>query len=224
VKCEDTSVERLPTNFYACSAEDLARRLLGCLLVRQLDNGDRLAVRIVETEAYVGVRDRASHAFGGRRTPRNEAMYADPGTSYVYFTYGMHHCFNVVCGRRDEPAAVLVRAAEPVLGVERMSVLRGAAGASGDAARAIARLCAGPARLCQALAIDRGLNAIDLTRDERLTIAAPDRGVVDDRDVVRTARIGLGCGGPWAARRLRWLVKTSPSLSVGPPRRAGRNR
>lgn len=222
MKSDEGSVERLPRSFYACSAEDLARRLLGCLLVRQMDDGERLSVRIVETEAYIGVRDRASHAFGGRRTPRNEAMYADPGTSYVYFTYGMHYCFNVVCGRRDEPLAVLVRAAEPVRGVERMAALRRGGATSGNVAQAMARLCAGPARLCQALAIDRGLNGIDLTRDERLTIAAPERDVVDDREVVRAARIGLGCDGPWAARRLRWLVKTSPSVSVGPPRSARR--
>ena len=213
---------RLPTSFFACSAEELARRLLGCLLVRRLDEGEPLVVRIVETEAYIGVRDRGSHAFGGRRTPRNEAMYAAPGTSYVYFTYGMHHCFNVVCGRRDEPVAVLVRAAHPVRGVERMGALRGVTAAADDATRAMERLCAGPARLCQALAIDRGLNAIDLTRDDRLSIAAPEGDEVADREVVRAARIGLGCGGAWAARRLRWLVKASPSVSVGPPRRVGR--
>lgn len=210
---------RLPMSFFACSAEELAPRLLGCLVIRRLDDGEELAARIVETEAYVGVRDRASHAFGGRRTPRNEAMYADPGTAYVYFTYGMHFCFNVVCGRRDEPVAVLVRAAEPVRGVERMAKLRRAATSARSGEFSAHQLCAGPARLCQAMSINHGLNAIDLTTDSRLMLVGGGAPAWRARDVVRAARIGLGCDGPWASRRLRWLVKSSPSVSVGLPRR-----
>src|SRR5262245_46221232 len=112
--------ERWPREAFAGSAISLARRLLGAVLVRVLDDGEVLAGRIVETEAYLGVRDAASHAYKGRRTERNEAMYARPGTAYVYFTYGMHYCMNVVCGKEDVPAAVLLRALEPLAGLERM--------------------------------------------------------------------------------------------------------
>ena len=112
-------MDRIPRSFLAVDPEKLARRLLGQRLVRTLGDGTRLAGIIVETEAYLGVRDRAAHSFGGRRTPRNESMFARPGTAYVYFTYGMHHCVNVVCGRRDEPVAVLIRALEPVEGGTR---------------------------------------------------------------------------------------------------------
>src|SRR5262249_30706689 len=109
---------------YARPAEELARALLGTTLVRVLDDGTRLAGRIVETEAYLGVEDRAAHSFGGRRTPRNEPMYGKPGMSYIYFTYGMHHCFNIVCGEVDEPVAVLLRGIEPTEGLEVMRRLR----------------------------------------------------------------------------------------------------
>ncbi len=106
-----TERSRLRRVFFAIESETLARLLLGCRLVRRLDDGTRLSGVIVETEAYLGAPDLASHAVGGRRTERNEAMYAKAGTSYVYFTYGMHFCFNVVCGEEDLPLAVLVRGA-----------------------------------------------------------------------------------------------------------------
>src|SRR5690606_26066686 len=117
---------RLLLRDYATDSIALARRLLGCRLVRVLDDGVRLTGVIVETEAYCGAADLASHAVGGRRTARNEAMYAKAGTSYVYFTYGMHFCFNVVCGEVDVPLAVLVRALEPVEGIGEMKRRRAA--------------------------------------------------------------------------------------------------
>ena len=111
---------RLGRRFYSTDSATLAQALIGRVLVRALEDGTRLAGVIVETEAYLGVEDRAAHAFGGRRTARNESMYGPPGTAYVYFTYGMHFCFNVVCGRRDEPVAVLIRALQPIEGMDRM--------------------------------------------------------------------------------------------------------
>jgi len=175
-----------------------------------------LAGRIVETEAYIGIRDRGSHAFGGRRTPRNESMYGPPGTAYVYFTYGMHYCVNIVCGRVDEPVAVLLRALEPVAGIDRIAALRAAASKARDRRFDDRDLCRGPARLCQGLAIGRDLNGLDLTTDPRLWIAdapAPQVPAPDNR-VVRAARVGLGCGGPWAVRPLRWLLDGHPCVSV----------
>ena len=154
---EPTRNARVGREFYVTDAATLAKRLIGCALVRRLSNGTRLSGRIVETEAYLGVQDRASHAFGGRRTPRNEMMYAQAGTAYVYFTYGMHFCMNVVCGVVDEPSAVLLRALEPSEGLEAMR-----------AARATVRnprprdidLCSGPGKLCQALGIGRAQNGL----------------------------------------------------------------
>ncbi len=138
----------LPLRFYRRPTEPVARELLGRYLVREID-GDRLVLRIVETEAYLGAPDRASHAWGGRRTARNESLYLPGGHVYVYFIYGMHFCLNVVTEGVDLGSAVLIRAGEPVAGEERMLALRGLSRARpGDVA-------GGPGRLCKALGINR---------------------------------------------------------------------
>lgn len=194
----------------ATDAGTLARRLLGARLVRVLDDGTRLAGIIVEAEAYLGVEDRASHAFAGRRTPRNEAMYGPPGTAYVYFTYGIHWCFNVVCGRAGVPAAVLVRALEPTEGLDAMRTRREA-----KPRKSMLRdtdLCSGPARLCQAMGIDRALNGVDLVEGPRLFIERGTR--FDDADVGVGPRVGIGSAGAWTKAPLRWAVRRNPHVSV----------
>ena len=197
---------RLTRRFFSADAESLAQSLLGKTLVRVLDGATRLSGRIVETEAYIGVEDRASHAFGGRRTPRNESMYARPGTAYVYFTYGMHHCFNVVCGELDEPVAVLVRAIEPLEGLARMRIHRGN--------RVEDRgLCSGPAKICQAFAIDRSLDAEDLATSRRLFLEDSASILHDPADIARGVRIGLGDVGRWRNARLRWWIKANAHVS-----------
>jgi DNA-3-methyladenine glycosylase len=216
---------RLKRDFFATDPITLARALLGRRLVRVLDDGTRLAGIIVETEAYLGIPDAAAHTFGGRRTPRNEAMYARPGTAYVYFTYGNHFCMNVVCGREGDPVAVLLRALEPVEGLEKMRQLRGTgwrARSRKPIPKAGARplsdedLCRGPGRLCEALAIDRSLNAIDLTADNRLFIEPGEP--VQENGIGISPRIGVdGAGLPWAAERLRFFTRGSAFVS-GPPR------
>lgn len=211
----------LARRFYSTGPESLAVSLLGKLLVRVLSDGERLSGIIVETEAYVGVIDRASHAFGGRRTPRNESMYARPGTAYVYFTYGMHHCVNVVCGRAGDPLAVLIRALEPVEGLERMRTLRGSSTRPGRRHKDT-DLCSGPGKLCQALAIDRDLDGTDLAAADTLFIERGPRGM--PRDTACTPRIGLGQAGEWASKRLRWLVESNPHVSVPVPRRTASHR
>lgn len=198
--------KRLTRRWYATDAETLAIKLLGCTLVRVLDDATRLSGRIVETEAYIGAEDRASHAFGGRRTPRNESMYAVPGTAYVYFTYGMHHCFNVVCGKRDEPVAVLIRALEPIEGLAHMRTHRG------ENIRDEG-LCSGPARLCQALRIHRSLDRVDLTRSSSLFLEAGDADAASIAEVGRGPRIGLGEVGRWRNAPLRWWIKANPHVS-----------
>ncbi len=192
---------RLSRDFFARPAAELAPALLGARLVRILDDGTRLSGVIVETEAYVGVKDRASHAFGARRTTRNESMYAEPGTAYVYFTYGMHWCFNVGCAARDVPEAVLIRALDPREGLAEMRSLRGGV-------RDV-DLCRGPARLCRALAIDREFDGVDLATSERLWL----EGGQHPARIVRTARIGVGYAGAWARRRLRFIESGSSFVS-----------
>lgn len=196
--------------FFARDPETLAADLLGRVLVRRLEDGTRLAGRIVETEAYLGVIDRAAHTFGGRRTARNEAMYGEPGTLYVYFTYGMHHCANVVCGRKDEPVAVLLRGLEPVDGIEVMQRHRRGA-RPGNEPRAT-DLCSGPAKLCQAMRIDRSLNHAALPRQGAVWIEAGRP--VGDAEVVRCPRIGVAYAGDWADRPLRFLIRGNAHVSV----------
>ncbi len=228
---------RWPREYFACSARVLARRLLGALLVRRLDDGPMLAGRIVETEAYVGVRDAASHAFAGHRSKRNESMYARAGTAYVYFTYGMHHCFNVVCAREGVPEAVLIRALEPVEGLARMAELRQltrprvARECEVDdvrlTPRAVRSLCAGPARLCQALAITREYDGEDLVTSRRLFIATPSADIARPPargTIIASPRIGIdsaakrnqGRGAAWVHKPLRFSLKDHPCVSVKP--------
>ncbi|MBE9470995.1 MAG: DNA-3-methyladenine glycosylase, partial [Chloroflexi bacterium] len=138
-------MSRLSRDFFVRDTLTVARALLGQRLVRMLD-GVRLSGRIVEVEAYIGEKDQASHARCGL-TGRNAPMFGPPGHAYVYFIYGMHHCFNVVTERQNYPAAVLIRALEPLEGIEVMRARRGGV--------PHVRLTNGPARLCQALNIDR---------------------------------------------------------------------
>ncbi len=199
---------RLPRSFYRRDAAGLSRALLGQRLVRVLD-GRRLAGLIVETEAYLGTEDKAAHSYGGRRTARNESMYADGGTAYVYFTYGMHHCFNVVAGRADEPVAALVRAIEPVEGIESMYLRRVKACRDTD-------LCSGPAKLCEALAIDRDLNGQDLVADEVLFIERARTRALAAGRIAADARIGVAYAEEWADKPLRFTIKDNPHVSRRP--------
>ncbi len=201
--------------FFATDAATLAKRLIGCRLVRLLPDGERLGGVIVETEAYLGVQDRASHAFGGRRTPRNEAMYAQPGTSYVYFTYGMHFCMNVVCGAVDEPSAVLLRALEPLEGLGRMRLYRATPSRPSPADT---DLCSGPGKLCRALAIDRSLNGVDLVESDQLWV---DLGGTGRIRLGTSPRIGIANAGEWADKPLRWFVAGHPHVSAGGSARSG---
>jgi DNA-3-methyladenine glycosylase len=200
---------RLPAASFALAAADLAPRLIGCTLVRTLNTGERLAGVIVETEAYTGPEDLASHAAGGRRTARNDSMWAEPGTAYVYFTYGMHFCFNVSCYRKDHPAAVLVRALMPTEGLEVMRGLRTKPGGKSVADR---DLCRGPGRLCRAMAIDRSLDGVHLLRAPQLALFDREGGQPEPPIVV-SPRIGLGEVGMWKAEPLRFAWADHPFRS-----------
>jgi DNA-3-methyladenine glycosylase len=204
-------VAPLERSFYARPAITLARALLGCVLVAS-DDGGLTTGRIVETEAYRGPEDRASHARAGL-TPRTAPMFGPPGHAYVYLVYGMHSCLNVVAEEAGAAAAVLIRAIEPVNGVTLMRERRGPAAAAGS----VARLTAGPARLCQAMGVTRALDGHDLTAGARLWIAAASAAVAPD-DVLVGPRVGVAYAGEWAARPWRFGVRGSGSLSRPFPR------
>lgn len=183
-------------NFLQRDPVSAARRLLGCLLVRELD-GRRLTGRIVETEAYHQT-DAASHSYKGR-TGRTDIMFGPAGFLYVYFTYGMHYCMNVVTGDEGEGAAVLIRALEPLEGENLMRSRRH--GASGI------QVTNGPAKLCQALGVDKQLNGHDLRRPPlRLQTQPP----VAPPDIVQTTRIGISQAQdkPW-----RFYIVGNPYVS-----------
>ena len=178
-------MDRLPRDFYSRDTVTVARALLGQRLVRDLE-GQRVSGRIVEVEAYDGQRDQASHARSGP-TERNASMFGPPGNAYVYFIYGMHYCFNVVTEPKGNGAAALVRALEPVEGLDEMRARR--SGWDGVA------LTNGPAKLCYALGIDRDLDGADLVGGQALWIERDE--AVPDARVARGPRIGVR-GDEWA--------------------------
>lgn len=200
---------RLTRRFHAREPVTLARALLGQVLVRVLDDGERLAGRIVETEAYLGVIDRAAHTYGGRRTPRTESMWGPAGHAYIYFLYGMHHCMNVVAEGPGQPTAVLIRALEPLEGIARMR--RHRAGRIPPPRLRDTDLCSGPAKLAQALALDRHLDGTDLVDGDRLFLERGRR--VRAEDILAGPRIGIAYAGDWALKPLRFTLRGNPHVS-----------
>ena len=184
----------LPREFYDRSTLLVARELLGARLNRALD-GRRLAGIIIETEAYIGEEDMGCHAKAGK-TKRTTVMYGLPGHAYVYFTYGMHWMLNTVTERQDFPAAVLIRAIEPVDGVDIISPRRQG------------RDTVGPAKLTQALGIDGALNGVDLCNSATglwITAGLP----VDEDDIISGPRVGLeNVPEPWKSKP--WRFRASP--------------
>jgi len=186
--------------FLARDPREVAPELLGKLLAHDTPDGRRSG-RIVEVEAYCGPIDPGAHTFRGR-TARNATMFGPAGLLYVYFTYGMHWCANVVCGDVDEGVAVLFRALAPMDGIDGMRAARGPAG------RRDRDLCSGPAKLCQALGIHGGHDGVDLLGAGPVHLL--DDGTPPPVDPVQTTRIGLSAGAehPW-----RWYVPGDPNVS-----------
>ena len=180
-----TRLKKLPRSFYLRPTITVAKDLLGKYLVRKLP-GKRLVGKIVEVEAYLGEKDPASHAYRGR-TKRNEVMFLEGGHLYVYFTYGMHFCCNVVTEGDGKGRAVLIRAVEPIEGIDMMERLRGAKGRSGEPAN----LTNGPAKLCQAFGIARAQNGTDLCGDE---IFIADGDSVPQSKIAAAPRVGIKNG------------------------------
>lgn len=203
---------RLTQDFYARGAQVVAQQLLGKLLVRQLPDGQRLSGIIVETEAYCDADelDLACHgdrANGGRPTPRTRVMFGPPGVAYVYFTYGMHWMFNVVTGQAGVANAVLMRALQPVDGLDEMSDRRNG--------RGLNELTNGPAKLAQALGIDKSQNGENLC-DPNGFIWIEDAAViaVAPADIASGPRIGLGkTPEPWLSMPWRYWVRDNRFVS-----------
>jgi len=196
----------LPNEFYrGADVVAISRELLGKVLVTEID-GARTSGIIVETEAYAGAGDRASHAFGGRRTGRTETMFAPGGLAYVYLCYGIHHLFNVVTNQADAPHAVLIRAIEPLEGIETMLVRR---------RKEILKpaLTAGPGAMSQALGIRTLHNGLSL---QGPTIRIEDIGKrFENKDIIAATRVGVAYAREDALLPYRFLVKDNPYVSKG---------
>ena len=197
------SASKLPREFYTRSnVVAVARELLGKLLVVPAHNGKRVSGTIVEVEAYSGPQDRAAHSYGGRRTKRTETMYGIGGAAYVFFVYGMYYQFNVVTNARDTPHAVLIRAVEPVEGIELMRKRR-----SGQSDH---NLTNGPGKLCIAMGIDRKLDAADLLGDR---VWLEQGQTVPRSQIASGPRIGIDYAEEWRDKPWRFWVKGNPYVS-----------
>ena len=198
-----TQAAKLPREFYLRpDVLTVSKDLLGKLLVVPGPAGERISGKIVEVEAYRGPEDRASHAYGGRRTKRTETMYNAGGVAYVYFVYGMYHQFNVVSGVADVPHAILVRALEPVEGLELMRARRHSHPAH--------NLPNGPGKLCIAMGIDRELNGADLLGDR---VWLEDFETVSPRRIARGPRIGIDYAEEWINKPWRFWIRDNQFVS-----------
>jgi DNA-3-methyladenine glycosylase len=199
----DAGMEKLPREFYlSTNTARIARRLLGKLLVVPGESGRRVSGMIVEVEAYLGVDDRAAHSHGGRRTARNEVMYAGGGHVYVFFIYGMYYQLNVVTGPADHPHAILIRAVEPVEGIE---IMRDRRGAMKDT-----NLTSGPGKLAIAFGVTRELNGADLTGDR---IWLEEFRKFPKKEIEAGRRIGIDYAGIDAELPLRFWLKGNAFVS-----------
>jgi DNA-3-methyladenine glycosylase len=194
----------LQRSFYQQDIHIVSRGLLGKVLVHETPEGTT-AGRIVEVEAYSGPEDRAAHSFGGRRTPRNDVMFGEKGHAYVYLIYGMYYCVNFTAGDiSGKPEAVLVRALEPVEGVELMAKRRK------QSVDTLKNLTNGPGRLCMAMAITKTENKLDVTAPPFYIKDAPS---VAESEVAEAVRIGVDYAAEWKNRLWRFYIKKNPYVS-----------
>lgn len=189
----------LAREFYQRSTETVARELVGKILVREHSDG-MVAVRVSEVEAYLGAEDPACHTFGGRRTARNGSMWGEAGNAYVYLVYGIHHCLNLVTVGPESGQAVLIRGGVPIVGKPLIRARRGSAIAEMS-------LCDGPGKLCQALAITRCDDGLDVCGRNSQIYVADDGLRVMESEMHRGPRVGVGYAGEAAHWPLRFLFR-----------------
>jgi DNA-3-methyladenine glycosylase len=213
----------LPVRFFNRPAEVVARELLGAVVVSEA-GGIVASGRIVETEAYLGFDDPASHGYRHRRNERNGALFGPPSTWYVYLSYGVHWCANLVCEREGRASAVLLRALEPLEGLEVMAERRGIADPR--------LLCSGPGRLCQALGITRQHDGLPMPRSPITVVSGP---AIAEPDTEATPRVGITkaaewplryavAGSPWTSRARITAARTPSGRPASPPGRSASHR
>ncbi|MFP4021921.1 MAG: DNA-3-methyladenine glycosylase [Halanaerobium sp.] len=194
---------KLDYNFYQKDAVSTAKNLLGKIIVRKI-NDEKIMVRIVDTEAYNGVEDKASHAYGYKKTKRTKTMFARGGLAYIYLIYGMYHCFNIVTAEEDNPHAVLIRAVEPVKGLELIRDNRKIK------SKKIEDLTNGPGKLSEALKIDRSLNGIDLVKNNNLYL-------LDNNDqnfkIKAAPRVNIDYAEEYKDKKWRFYIKGNKFIS-----------
>jgi len=200
-------MKKLPIEFYKRTDVVLiARELIGKIIVTKF-NGQITSGRIVETEAYIGFTDRASHSYGGKRTARNEYMYAEAGTAYVYICYGMHHLFNVVTNKKNIPDAVLIRAVDPLCGIDIMLKRSGKAEPGSSITK-------GPGNAAKALGISKNHSGVNLLSNE--IYITDDGHVFEDALLGVSSRIGIGNTGDAVLKPYRFYVKGNRFVSNYP--------
>ncbi|MFC1700903.1 DNA-3-methyladenine glycosylase [Patescibacteria group bacterium] len=185
--------KKLSQKFYQQPTLQVAQGLLGNFLIRKIGNKRRIIGKIIETEAYFGFDDKASHASRGI-TPRNKVMFGSAGYWYVYFIYGNYYCLNIVTEKKDYPSAVLIRALEPIDGIDLMKENRG----KDD-------LCSGPGKLCQALQIDKSLNNIKAFGNN-CQLWIENGETIKPSKIIVAKRIGVDYAGKWANKKWRFYI------------------
>ncbi len=201
---------KLPKSFYKRETLDVAQDILGKILVRQVD-GIEIAGKIVEVEAYIGPDDKGAHTYGNKRTNRTEAMFGEAGHAYIYLIYGIYNCINAVTSQVDKPEAVLIRALEPLSGIEQMAMNRFKKEYSELDKRQMKNLTNGPGKLCMALDIDRSLNKEDLNGN-KVYIKYPE--VEEDFTIVRSKRVGIDYAEEAIDYLWRFYIKDNANVSV----------
>ncbi|VYU11717.1 DNA-3-methyladenine glycosylase [Peptoniphilus gorbachii] len=203
-----TSGKTLGNNFFKRDTVEVAKNLLGKKIIRNI-SGNFFCAKIVETEAYLGLKDRACHSYGGNITKRNEILYKEGGTIYVYLIYGMYNLLNIVTKNENDPEAVLIRAVEPIENIDAMSLNRFGKIYKDLSTYQRKNLTNGPGKLSMAMGIDRALNG---------KILSPDYLFIEDgeyvKNIIETKRIGIDYAGEDANLPLRYYIKDNPYVSV----------
>lgn len=203
------NLQKLSRSFYGRDSVTVARELLGKILVHKT-GGQELRAIIVETEAYGGIPDKAAHSYGGKKTLRTKIMFGDPGFSYVYLIYGIYNCFNIVVAKEGDPQAVLIRALEPLEGLETMAINRYNKGYKELSQKQIYGLTNGPGKLCMAMNIDRSWNGEDLSQDTLYLEA----GKEEEQKIVRAKRIGIDYAQEAKDYLWRFYLRDNPFVSA----------
>ncbi|MDQ2084905.1 DNA-3-methyladenine glycosylase [Herbivorax sp. ANBcel31] len=192
---------KLKRNFYERNTLTVAKELLGKNLIHNTSEGTTTG-KIVEVEAYIGPLDAAAHTFRGKRSSRNEVAFGLGGYAYVYLIYGMYHCFNIVTNVEEKPEAVLIRAIEPIDGIDLMKKRR--------KTDVIRNLCSGPGKLCQAMSITRETNGVDLCKSDVYVTENKD---VDSKDIISTPRVNIDYAGEAKDYPWRYMIKDNKFIS-----------